>query len=84
MPGIKPGKETENYISNVLKKLTVVGALFLVILAALPIMCTLIPNIPSNVTVGGTGLLIVVGVALETCNQIENQLVSRSYSRSYK
>ena len=84
MPGIKPGKATENYISKVLSRLTVVGALFLVVLASLPIICSLIPNMPSNVSVGGTGLLIVVGVALETYNQIENQLVSRNYNRSYK
>ncbi len=84
MPGIKPGKATENYISKVLSRLTVVGALFLVVLASLPIICSLIPNMSSNVSVGGTGLLIVVGVALETYNQIENQLVSRNYNRSYK
>lgn len=84
MPGIKPGKNTEEYISRVLNRLTVVGSLFLVVLAGLPILCSLIPNMPKNVTVGGTGLLIVVGVALETYNQIENQLVSRNYSRSYK
>ncbi len=84
MPGIKPGKATENYISKVLNRLTVVGALFLVVLAALPIVCSLIPNMPSNVSIGGTGLLIVVGVALETYSQIENQLMSRNYSRSYK
>ena len=84
IPGIKPGKSTENYISKVLNRLTIVGALFLVVLAAIPILCTLIPNMPKNVTIGGTGLLIVVGVALETYNQIENILVSRNYSRSYR
>lgn len=84
MPGIKPGKDTEKYISKVLNRLTVVGALFLVVLAAIPILCRLIPNMPANITIGGTGLLIVVGVALETCNQIENQLTSRNYNRSYK
>ena len=84
MPGIKPGKDTEKYISKVLNRLTIVGASFLVVLAAIPILCRLIPNMPSNITIGGTGLLIVVGVALETCNQIENTLTSRSYSRSYK
>ena len=77
-------KETEKYISKVLTRLTVVGALFLVVLAALPIACRLIPNMPANVSIGGTGLLIVVGVALETYKQIENIVVSRNYSRSYK
>lgn len=84
MPGIKPGKDTEKYITKVLTRLTIVGAFFLVVLAAIPILCRLIPNMPSNITIGGTGLLIVVGVALETCNQIENILTSRNYSRSYK
>ncbi len=84
MPGIKPGKDTEKYISKVLTRLTIVGALFLVVLAGLPILCSLIPNMPTNVTVGGTGLLIVVGVALETYNQIENEIVSKNYNRSYK
>ena len=77
-------EETEKYISKVLTRLTVVGALFLVVLAALPIACRLIPNMPANVSIGGTGLLIVVGVALETYKQIENIVVSRNYSRSYK
>ena len=84
MPGIKPGKETEKYIGKVLNRLTTVGAAFLVVLASIPILCSLIPNMPSNITIGGTGLLIVVGVALETANQIENLLTSRSYSRSYR
>ncbi len=84
MPGIKPGKPTEDYITKVLGRLTVVGGLFLVVLAALPILCTKISNLPSNVSVGGTGLLIVVGVALETYTQIENELLSRNYNRSYK
>ena len=84
IPGIKPGKNTEEYITKVLSRLTVVGGLFLVILATLPIICTKISALPSKVTVGGTGLLIVVGVALETYTQIENEILSRNYNRSYK
>lgn len=84
IPGTKPGKDTENYISKVLARLTVVGGLFLVVLASLPILCTKIPGLPSNVSVGGTGLLIVVGVALETYTQIENEILSRNHNRSYK
>ena len=84
IPGIKPGKNTEEYITKVLSRLTVVGGLFLVILATLPIICTKISSLPTNVTVGGTGLLIVVGVALETYTQIENEILSRNYNRSYK
>lgn len=79
IPGIKPGKETTNYMTNVLSRLTFTGAVFISIIAGLPIIFNIVTNLPSNVTVGGTGLLIVVGVALETYNQLESSLVSRNY-----
>lgn len=90
IPGIRPGKETEDYISKVLSRLTVVGSIFLVIIAGLPIIFTALVNLSdkislsSNVTIGGTGLLIVVGVALETYKQLEGSLVTRSYKKSYR
>ena len=84
IPGVRPGNDTIEYVSNVLSKLTIVGSLFLVIIAGLPIIFSKFSGLSSAVTIGGTGLLIVVGVALETYNQIENQLMSRNYSRSYK
>ena len=84
IPGVRPGDETVNYVSKVLKRITTVGALSLVIIAAIPIIFGAISSLPSSVRVGGTSLLIVVGVALETYKQIENIVVSRNYSRSYK
>ena len=81
IPGIRPGEETNKYITKVLKKLTVVGAIGLTFIAALPIVFGMFTNLPTSVTIGGTGLLIVVGVALETYKQIESQLVSRNYTR---
>lgn len=84
IPGIRPGKETQKYIGEVLSKTTFLGALFLVIIAGLPIIITNISKLPTSVTVGGTGLLIVVGVALETYNQIENTLSARKYERGYR
>ena len=83
IPGVRPGKDTEDYISKVLSRLTVFGALFLVIISALPILFSAFTNLSSNVSVGGTSLLIVVGVALETYRQLEGSLVSRSYKRGY-
>ena len=83
IPGIRPGKDTENYISKVLSRLTVFGALFLVVISALPIIFSALTNLPSNVSIGGTSLLIVVGVALETYRQLEGSLVSRNYKRGY-
>ena len=90
IPGIRPGKETENYVSKVLSRLTVVGSIFLIIIAGLPILFTACANaidgvkLSSQVTIGGTGLLIVVGVALETYKQLEGSLVTRSYKKSYR
>lgn len=81
IPGVRPGDETTNYITSVLKHITVVGALFLVVLAALPIIFGVLSKLPETVTIGGTGLLIVVGVALETYKQLESQLQSRSYKK---
>ena len=84
IPGTKPGNDTTKYIKYVLIRITVIGALFLVVIAGLPIIFTNLSKLPASVTVGGTGLLIVVGVALELYNQIENSVVERSYKRSYK
>lgn len=84
IPGIRPGTETSNFIRNVLSKLTLVGTVFLIIIASLPIIFSKISDLGSAVTVGGTGLLIVVGVAIETYRQLESSLVSRSYKRRPK
>ena len=84
IPGVRPGKDTSDYISNSLGKLTLVGSLFLVVLAGLPVVVAKFTNLPSSVTIGGTGILIVVGVAIETYKQIESSLVSRSYSARRK
>ncbi len=81
IPGIRPGEETTTYIKQVLSRLTIVGALFLVIIAGLPIIFSNISNLSAKITIGGTGLLIVVGVLLETYNQIESQLLTRNYKR---
>lgn len=84
IPGVRPGEETTNYISKVLKRITTVGALSLSVIAALPIVFGAISGLPSSVRIGGTGLLIVVGVALETYRQIDSELVTRKYSRGVK
>jgi len=81
IPGIRPGEETVKYINKVLRRITFVGAAALAVIAGLPILFGLFSNMPTNVTIGGTGLLIVVGVALETYKQIESQLISRNYTR---
>ena len=84
IPGVTPGEATSKYLKYVITRLTVVGTLGLMILAALPIIFSKVSNLSSNVTIGGTGLLIVVGVALETYKQLESSIVSRSYTGSAK
>ncbi|CCY87836.1 protein translocase subunit SecY [Mycoplasma sp. CAG:956] len=79
IPGVRPGADTTDYISKVIGRLTIVGSIFLVIIAGLPIIFSKFSGLPSSVTIGGTGLLIVVGVAIETYKQLESSLVSRSY-----
>ncbi len=81
IPGVRPGTDTEKYVSGVLNKITIVGAIFLAIIAGLPLVFGSISSLPTSVQLGGTGLLIVVGVALETYKQMESQLVSRQYKR---
>jgi len=84
IPGIRPGVETEKYVTRVLKRITVVGASFLALLAALPILLNMFLTIQTSIVIGGTGLLIVVGVLLETYKQLDSQLVSRSYVKGKK
>ena len=84
IPGIRPGKDTSDYIGNSMGKLTLVGSIFLVILAGIPVLFSSIFNLPSTVTIGGTGMLIVVGVAIETYKQLESSLLSRSYTAKRK
>ncbi|MDD3048905.1 MAG: preprotein translocase subunit SecY [Bacilli bacterium] len=81
IPGIRPGNETSTYIKQVLSRLTVVGALFLIVIAGLPIIFSNLSNLSSSITIGGTGLLIVVGVLLDTYNQLGSQLLTRNYNR---
>ena len=82
IPGVTPGEATSKYLKYVITRLTVVGTLGLMVIAALPIIFSKVSNLSSNVTIGGTGLLIVVGVALETYKQLESSIVSRSYTGS--
>ena len=80
IPGVKPGEDTAAYISKVLFKVTLLGATYLAIVASLPMIITLIFNIQSSgVSVGGTSIMIVVGVAIETAKQIKTEVQSQEY-----
>ncbi|MFA1821674.1 preprotein translocase subunit SecY [Virgibacillus oceani] len=79
IPGIRPGHNTERYLTRVINRLTFVGALFLAAVSVLPIVLGGLAGLPQAVQIGGTSLLIVVGVALNTMKQLESQLVKRHY-----
>lgn len=79
IPGIRPGNNTETYLTRILYRLTFVGSIFLAAVAVLPIVLGGLAGLPESVQIGGTSLLIVVGVALQTMKQLESQLVQRHY-----
>lgn len=77
IPGIRPGKATEEYLQKVMSRLTIVGAVYLALVATLPTILSVLT--PLNLSFGGTSLLIAVGVALETVRQLESQMLMRNY-----
>jgi preprotein translocase subunit SecY len=77
IPGIRPGKQTAEYIDRVLTRLTVAGSIYVATICVVPSIVALSLRVPFQF--GGTSLMIVVGVALETVNQIEAHLITRSY-----
>ena len=77
IPGIRPGAPTSEYISRIINKVTVVGAIFLGVIAILPIGLGAITKM--NIALGGTTVIIVVGVALDTARQLESQMMMRHY-----
>ena len=84
IPAVRPGQETENYVSRVLFKVTLLGATYLAILAIIPQIVSKIYKFTTEeaniISIGGTGLLIVVGVAVETMKQLEAQATEQTYS----
>lgn len=79
IPGIRPGKTTSTYLTRIMTRITLSGAIFLAAISILPVFFGALAGLPNSVSIGGTGLLIVVGVALETMKQIESQLIKRHY-----
>ena len=77
IPGIRPGKPTSDFIRSVLNKITLVGAVFLALVAVLPMLLT--NSVGAGIAFGGTSVLIMVGVALETVKQLESQMMMRHY-----
>jgi preprotein translocase subunit SecY len=79
IPGIRPGRPTQDYLARVVSRITIAGALFLGTVAVAPVLVGVLDKSLQGVALGGTGLLIVVSVVVETMKQIEAQLMMRNY-----
>jgi len=79
IPGIRPGRPTQDYLARVVSRITIAGALFLAVVAVAPVVAGVLDSSLTGVALGGTGLLIVVSVVVETMKQIEAQLMMRNY-----
>ncbi|MBW7477499.1 preprotein translocase subunit SecY [Paenibacillus oenotherae] len=79
IPGVRPGKPTSSFITRVMSRITLSGAIFLALISLMPIAFGSLAGLPTSVQLGGTSLLIIVGVALDTMKQIETQLIKRHY-----
>lgn len=84
IPGIRPGNETKEYVNKVLCRITVLGSIGLAFISVLPHAIPLFTSLPSSMGIGGTGIIIVVGVALETVKQLEGQMTQKSYKRFFE
>lgn len=79
IPGIRPGNETKIYLHKVLNRITVLGAAALTIVAVIPYLLPMFTSLPASSAIGGTGIIIVVGVAMETMAQLKGQLTQKQY-----
>ncbi|MBE0476809.1 MAG: preprotein translocase subunit SecY [Coriobacteriia bacterium] len=84
IPGVRPGKATVTYIENVINRITLPGAIFLAAIAVAPTLLFRLTNVPGLQEFGGTSILIMVGVSLETMRQLESQLQMRHYEGFFK
>ncbi|PKK99104.1 MAG: preprotein translocase subunit SecY [Tenericutes bacterium HGW-Tenericutes-2] len=88
IPGIRPGQDTKDFVAKLLFKITVIGTVYLVILAVLPVLTSIVFGFTGTeaqaITLGGTSLLIIVGVAIETTQQVETDASQTEYSGIFK
>ena len=79
IPSVWPGKETEKYVSGLLMRLSSVGSLFLGLVSLIPLIASSVWGLDESIGLGGTSLLIVVGVTLETMRQLQGMMMKREY-----
>ena len=85
IPSVRPGTDTQNYVNKVLSRITVLGSICLALIAVLPHIMPLIwTDMPTSMALGGTGMIIVVGVAIETVRQVQGLITQKSYKKYFE
>ena len=85
IPSVRPGTETKNYVNKVLSRITVLGSICLALIAVLPHIMPLVwTDMPTSMALGGTGMIIVVGVAIETVRQVQGLITQKSYKKYFE
>ncbi|AIZ55587.1 preprotein translocase subunit SecY [Mycoplasma mycoides] len=84
IPGIKPGKDTTKYLTGIINRLSVVGSVFLAIIALLPYVISKLTQLPSNLAIGGTGLIICISVAIQTVQQLKGRIIQQNFIEKKK
>nr|WP_035358717.1 preprotein translocase subunit SecY [[Acholeplasma] multilocale] len=84
VPGIKPGKDTTKFLTGTINRLSVIGAVFLALIAILPYVISKLTDLPSNLAIGGTGLIICISVAIQTVQQLKGRMIQQSFIDSKK
>ena len=79
IPGIRPGKPTTDYIAKILTRITLIGAIFLALIAVVPLVASMFADSFNLLAFGGSSIIIVVGVVIETVTEIETQMTMRHY-----
>ena len=79
IPGVRPGSETKQYVTKVLNRITCLGAILLTLIALLPYVVSNLTGLSSRAALGGTGIIIVVGVAMDTMKELKGQLTTKQY-----
>lgn len=78
IPGIKPGTDTEKFLTSTINRLSILGSFILAAIAVLPYIISKLTSLPSNLAIGGTGLIIVISVALQTLQQVKGRIVQQN------
>lgn len=84
IPGVRPGRETEKYIAGTVARLSIIGSFFLASIAVLPYIIGKLTSLPTSLAIGGTGIIIMVSVALQTMRQIRGRMTQQSFIRRKK